>query len=229
MDLEAPRPGDRFPDVGYVRRLKSLLTGEPLADVIPLRRRLSDIPYPVVGLIGKKRSGKDTFAQGLVERGVTRVAFADPLKEAALALDPFVRTFVTWDEYLDPEAGAERLSSVVARLGWEAAKEIPEVRRTLQNYGVAIREIDPAFWVRAGMLKAAAIDGPVVITDVRFPNEAKAVVDVGGIVVRVVRPGLVSTDEHVSETALDDYPADLTVTNSGTAEDLIDLARTMRF
>jgi hypothetical protein len=102
----------------------------------------------LVGLLGLKRSGKDTFAARLVEaHGFTRIAFADPLKEAALALDPIVVSANSWD----PE---RRLSDVVEAEGWEAAKEVPEVRRTLQNLGVAIRGLDEDFWLRVAIRRA---------------------------------------------------------------------------
>lgn len=44
-----------------------------------------------------------------------------------------------------------------------------------------------------------------VITDVRFPNEAQAIKDRGGIIFRIVNNRIVSTDLHESETALDNY------------------------
>ena len=47
----------------------------------------------ILGLVGRKQSGKDTFAQRLVEEhGYTRLAFADPLKAVALAANPIVHT-----------------------------------------------------------------------------------------------------------------------------------------
>ena len=68
-----------------------------------------------------------------------------------------------------------------------------------------------------------------IITDVRFPNEAKAIKDKGGILIRINRPqyldnGLViRKDEHLSETALDDYDKfDHVIENDGTVQDLID-------
>lgn len=42
-----------------------------------------------IGIVGRKRSGKDTAAAALVEKlGYVRHGFADPLKDAALALNP---------------------------------------------------------------------------------------------------------------------------------------------
>ena len=43
-----------------------------------------------------------------------------------------------------------------------------------------------------------------IIADVRFPNEAKAIENAGGVVVRLTRK--VSDDNHDSEVALDEYP-----------------------
>ena len=49
-----------------------------------------------VTLSGPAQSGKDTLALVLVEdHGWTRVAFADPLKEMALAIDPWID--INWD------------------------------------------------------------------------------------------------------------------------------------
>lgn len=60
-----------------------------------------------------------------------------------------------------------------------------------------------------------------VISDVRFKNEAKAIKDKGGILIRVDRPGFEETGQHLSETALDDYDGfDHIIMNDGTVEDL---------
>jgi hypothetical protein len=59
-----------------------------------------------------------------------------------------------------------------------------------------------------------------IITDTRFPNEAKAIKDKGGIVIRVVR-GEASPTVHVSETALDSWDFDHVIYNNGTIEELI--------
>lgn len=68
-----------------------------------------------------------------------------------------------------------------------------------------------------------------LITDVRFPNEAKAIKDMGGILIRVERPDNPSRIKpwqfrslHESETALDSYQDwDYTVRNEGSIDDLI--------
>lgn len=190
---------------------------------------------PLIGLTGRKRSGKDTFAARLIERhGYERVSFADPLKAAALALDPLIDGFSTFrvttaDGYGTFDPLNRRLSEVVAEEGWEAAKERPEVRRTLQRLGVAIRDhVDRNAWLNAAADTIAGhriFDGtPVVVTDVRFPNEAEWIRSAGGSLVRIVRPGLDTSDEHVSETALDTWPTDYTVDNGRELVDLYHLA-----
>ncbi len=193
---------------------------------------------PLIGLIGKKRVGKDTFAAVLVEEfGFARVAFADPLKEMALTIDPFL--VGGWDSSLDDEF----LATAVANFGWEEVKDTyPEARRFLQRLGDGVRQFDPDFWLDAGMdtadgyrygsreepnvfITERTSQRPVVITDVRYPNEADAIRDAGGTLIRIVRPGADDGDTHASETALDDYPVDDVVTNTGSVFELEALAR----
>ena len=58
-----------------------------------------------------------------------------------------------------------------------------------------------------------------IIADVRFPNEAEAVENAGGKLVRLTRN--VYNDNHSSEVALDDYPFTNYIDNSDTnIEDL---------
>jgi hypothetical protein len=199
---------------------------------------------PLIGLIGKKRVGKDTFAAVLVEEfGFTRVAFADPLKEMALTIDPLI-----------PPTGTRRLSEQVGTYGWEHIKDVhPEARRFLQRLGDGVRQFDPDFWLRAGMdaaesqregyslhpvIRQALVDSgndapadrdprPVVITDVRYPNEADAIRAAGGALIRIVRPGADDGDTHASETALDDYADDITIVNQFDLDTLREEARTV--
>lgn len=198
---------------------------------------MTELQYPLIGLVGRKRSGKDTFAAGLVERGYTRVAFADPLREMVEEINPIVGAYAYYDTELDVEAAPVRLSVALRdNGGWEGLKDSrygDEARRLLQQSGQAVRRRDPKFWLSAGLAEAtgALMEGApgVVITDVRYRNEADAVHTDGGILVRIVRPDLVSTDTHPSETELDDYPTDFTIRNSGTADELVALARDLRF
>lgn len=213
---------DLFPQAGLGEHIAAI------ADYVQAQVALMRPAVPLVGLLGKKRAGKDSFAAELVDwHGFRRVAFADPLKATMLDLNPWLEPTPMPGNFA-PQRPI-RLRLYVETLGWEYAKENPEVRRLLQVHGESIRRhTDPTLWVRTGLVKAEEIRAegePVAITDVRYPNEAEAIRAAGGALVRVVRPGLVSEDEHVSETALDDFPTDYTVTNDGTLDDLRHQAR----
>lgn len=63
-----------------------------------------------------------------------------------------------------------------------------------------------------------------IITDLRFPNELKSVLDRDGITIRVTRPGT-AVGVHPSETALDSYPFKYEILNDGSLEDLLEKVR----
>lgn len=66
-----------------------------------------------------------------------------------------------------------------------------------------------------------------LITDVRFPNEAKAIKDRGGLLIRVERPGT-SSGDHPSETSLDSYQYwDYLIINDGSIQDLVEKVKTI--
>jgi len=178
----------------------------------------------LVGISGRKRSGKDTLAARLISHhGFTRVSFAEPMRHMLKAQNPIVAAEPGW-------IGADlRLTDVLGpEDDWEVAKELPEVRRLLQALGTeAGRNIlGENVWVDAAFRVVDEIPGPVVITDVRFPNELHYVEGWCGsgrygLTVRVERPSLPpNTDLHPSETALDDAAFDYGVRNDGTVADL---------
>jgi hypothetical protein len=184
---------------------------------------------PLIGLIGKKRVGKDTFAAVLVEKfGYERVALADPLREALYRQNPLVGSFPLQVEGI-VRIREWRVQDVVDAIGWEKAKDyVPEIRVQLQRLGSdAIRTIDDQFWIRNSFKKIdelRASGTPVVVTDVRFPNEADAVRYANGFLVRILRDLPGDGDKHASETALDDYAANVVLHNENKVEDLEYLA-----
>lgn len=178
----------------------------------------------LIGVSGRKRSGKDTFAARLIaDHGFTKVAFAEPMRAMLKAQDPIV-DWIGDDVRIDPI----HLTDVLGPDDdWETAKELPEVRRLLQALGTEAGRaiLGENVWVDAAFRVVDSIPGPVVITDVRFPNEADFVERwpgsvTYGLFVRVHRPGLPQNDLHPSETALDDRIANVRVINDGTIADL---------
>jgi hypothetical protein len=100
------------------------------------------------------------------------------------------------------------------------------VRDFLQKLGTdAMRMgLHPNVWVNAIMADYVPDeDGDLpnwIITDVRFPNEAQAIKDKGGIIIRVDRPGVSPINDHPSEVGLDKWEFDYKIVN---LSDIFDL------
>jgi hypothetical protein len=168
----------------------------------------------IVGLVGPKRSGKSTAADVLVrERGFVSIGFADALKDLALRVDPYIgRT-------------EHRLSWWVDQYGWEYAKKRTEVRRFLQALGTdGVRTLNANFWLLAWQNKWTELGCPdVVVPDVRFANEAAWLQDrreVDTLLIRITRPGLDTSDTHVSETEQAGIQCDREIVNGTSVEQL---------
>jgi hypothetical protein len=52
-----------------------------------------------------------------------------------------------------------------------------------------------------------------IITDTRFPNEAQAIKNMGGVVIRIDRPGVIPINDHPSEIGLDSWNFDYKIAN----------------
>ena len=181
-------------------------------------------PSVLIGLCGYAGAGKDTAAHVLIEElYFQRVAFADPIKAALLALNPFV-----------PGPNTEsytRLSDFTADRSWAEVKEYPEVRRLMQILGTEVGRnlFDPEIWVKLAeskILSTMAV-GHTVVTDVRFPNEARMIKRHGGVLVRVSRPDFGPVNEHVSDRASENWTYDCFVENDSTVEALRDKMRNL--
>jgi hypothetical protein len=166
-----------------------------------------------IGIIGRARAGKDTAGKFFVDgHGYRRVALADPLKEAALRLDPIVDH--KWE---GSQLVPVRLARFVRNWGWERAKETSEVRRILQELGAAMRAVDEEVWLHAALKKVRDANDfgvPVVITDVRYRNEAASLVRAGFHLIHINRPGVPQLD-HESERDLGPEDARYMVQNDG--------------
>jgi hypothetical protein len=140
----------------------------------------------IIGLVGYKGSGKDTVGDHLVKQyKFRRTSFADPLKHSLAALMGWKMSDLrgvsahsrTWRE--TPDAW------------WSDAMGIEFTpRHMMQQFGTQIvrRHIHPDFWVMRTRKQIESDPGRSwVITDVRFPNEARMIRDLGGKIVRVHR------------------------------------------
>lgn len=170
----------------------------------------------ILGLSGWARNGKDTVADHLISKyGYERISFAAPMKEALYRLNPKI----TIDNVVSTP-----IRIGVDVYGWDDLKTHgPEVRELLQRFGTEVgRELwGEDFWVNAAI--DTIEDGSrVVVSDVRYPNEADAIKKLGGEVWRIVRPGFGAANGHASEHALNDYKFDHILDNNSGVELLYD-------
>ena len=176
----------------------------------------------VVGISGNIGAGKDEIAKRLVGAwGFTMARFSEDLKLEVLRI--FSRTVRAiaaefWGKPTDRVTPAEMRDLVYNR-------KPPIIRALLQEHGTELRRAeDEAYWVKRWQVRVNGLltDGVrrIVAPDVRFANEAQAILAMGGGLISVSRPGH-GSDGHASEA---DLPADLplvaSIENGGTLEAL---------
>lgn len=177
----------------------------------------------IIGFTGNKGAGKDTAGQFLVDTcGFTRIAFADPLKEAVANL--FGVTIPEVDLWKSGEVTVELTRRDKApQVEFLSKMKILTWREFLQRFGTEMgrNTFWQDFWVELWEDRVDVLgkDVSIVATDVRFENEAYAVHKLGGIVVEITRPEC-EPDGHASEALLPRHTLDAQITNSGTLEDL---------
>jgi hypothetical protein len=199
----------------------------------------------LIGISGKIGAGKDTVGVIIRQLAITNNGadwdirkFAGKLKIVASLLTGISIEKFEDQEFkktiLGPEWGKETKSNPLNAI--EPFKDVTfvemmSVRDLLQKLGTeAMRDgLHQNVWVNA-LFADFKEDMHWVVTDMRFPNEYKAIKDKGGITIRVNRPGhgTSMTDlasAHPSETALDGFEFDYTINNDGDLEKLISLVR----
>jgi hypothetical protein len=170
----------------------------------------------ILGLSGWARNGKDTVADHLISKyGYERISFAAPMKEALYRLNPKITI---------NNVVSTPIRIGVDIYGWDDLKTHgPEVRELLQRFGTEVgREMfGEDFWVNAA-IDSIEDGSKVIVSDVRYPNEADAIKKLGGEVWRVVRPGFGAANGHASEHALNNYKFDYILDNNSGMELLYD-------
>lgn len=197
----------------------------------------------IIGVSGKIGSGKNYLAEQLIKElhklgySTTEASFASSLRNE---LDRIIKTIkvdsidgVSSAETVKhieeihkmSDKDAETLYNILAEDvkeidGLNAHSRTESMRRALQYLGTDIRrKTDSEYWVKEFHRTVPDSDF-VLVTDVRFPNEADSVVDSKGLMIRLEvspevilqriqsRDGLKYSEDalrHPSEVALDDY------------------------
>ena len=167
----------------------------------------------IIGLCGLAGSGKDTAAAHLVSvHGFEALAFADPINDAlAVLLDSFGVDHTVLHERALKE---QPLAGVPGQ---------PSPRELKQRLGDAFRAVDADWFVldlahRAGLNdlpRSAPVHDRIVITDVRYPNEAALVRRLGGVLIHLQRDAAAPVRAHDSEAWAALLDADISLVNNG--------------
>ena len=139
----------------------------------------------IVGFVGFIGSGKDTAADYLVNfHGFRRDSFANTLKDAVACVFGWDRTMLEGRTKSSREWREQRDEWWSQRLGRDITP-----RLMLQLWGTEVcREgFHDDIWIASLENKMRKTTDDIVISDVRFPNEIKAIHNAGGIVVRIKR------------------------------------------
>lgn len=171
----------------------------------------------IIGLYAPApQSGKSTLAEYLSYKyRFSRYSYAEPLKE--------MLRYLIWSNCSEEEVNElfynnkslEILKERTQPILW--GKTYRELCQSLGDWGR--NDISPDLWVNALMNRVAARDR-VVIDDVRFPNEAKAIRDKGGFLIKIVRDSATRPNDHHSEGGLENEKFDAVLTNNGSIEEL---------
>jgi hypothetical protein len=164
----------------------------------------------MIGIAGSAGSGKTTLAKALEARGFRIIAFADPIYEAVSAIVGL------------PVAALQQRGIKEKPLEWLGRSP----RHLLQTLGTewGRDSISQTIWIDIALHRAEHFPD-VVIPDVRFDNEARAIRANGGKVWKLsrddYRPLERSACIHSSEAGVSDHLIDLTIDNDGPAERMI--------
>ncbi len=182
----------------------------------------------IIGINGYAGSGKDTVGK------LIQIATCDNLPDG-LDIEDLLNDYPINQWWLEEKSGWEirkwagklkLIASILSGIDEEKFEDQefkktnlgPEwgmtVRDFLQKLGTdGLRDgLHVNTWVNA-LMADYDLGSNWIVTDTRFPNEAKAIKDAGGIVIRVDRPGVKAINAHPSETGLDNWDFDHKIMN----------------
>jgi dephospho-CoA kinase len=171
----------------------------------------------IIGITGKKFSGKDTLGKLFINYGYRKIAFADALKDTVKNIFDFTEEQVngTQKEIVD-EYWKKTPRQIMQFIGTDMFRNhmselIPEIDKNIWCY-VVKRKIENAQQKNKNSL--------FVITDVRFPNEAEIIKNMGGVIIKITRDNIENSDVHESENSINLINYNYVFENNGSIEDL---------
>ena len=167
----------------------------------------------ILGIAGKKGSGKDTIGEFLCQKyNFTRYAFGDPVKEVCRILFGFTDNQLygnTKEEMTNLGITPRRAFQVI---GTEFG------RKEMHNLIPELQIENGNLWIEI-FKRVCSSKNNIVITDVRFQNEANAIKSKGGKII-MIESKYAKKDEHESEQIKVEY--DYLIKNNGTKDELYD-------
>lgn len=164
----------------------------------------------IIGFHGLAFSGKDTAALAIksLEPNTDLFAFASPLKEACKILFNF-----TYEQLHDPIM-KEKIDEC-----WGKSP-----RQIMQWLGTDIlrTHINQDFFVMNMKQKIESSKANyIVVSDIRFDNEAEFIKAMGGKVIKIIRSDAKTTDhsEHITEKGISSDLIDTIIENNGSIEE----------
>ena len=175
----------------------------------------------IIGLTGKRLSGKDTVANYLVEqKGYQHLNFSHKMKEAIAALFD-----ITLEEVDELKGDRDGFSEGTVAIALPSGTRYFTWVEFLQRFGTDMgrKVLGEDLWVDLAYQQLEPYPGlkNFVIKDVRFKNEAEWILELGGKIIELRRDMIdVEHDNHESENGLPDHMAEYVIANTSTIESL---------
>lgn len=164
----------------------------------------------LIGVTGRAGAGKDAVSNIIktdLRPNYVVYGFAYPLKRACCDL---------FDWTLEQIEDREFKEAIDPRWGFSPRVAM---QRMGTEYGRSLRE---DLWVRKALItfQSPDVEG-MIVTDVRFENEADFIRKNNGLLIHIERPGtIISESTHASEKGVEFMEGDARIHNNGTLDDL---------
>lgn len=181
----------------------------------------------IIGIYGKKHSGKDTISDFICQKyDFVKYGFGDPIKEIAAIMFGFTESQLygnekeqideTWG--ISPREFFQKFGTNYAQFIFP--KHFPNIFECGENKRTIWVKVFEKWYLRKIKVNPNL---KIVINDIRFNHEYDVIKKMGGYIIKVEREILLNNDYHISENELDNYNDDkfnYIIKNNSSKEDL---------